>query len=143
MFKIFLEEINFQKIDNPRDRMSLGPPSSVVTIGKPQAAASNKVKPTKQMGNYIMITSDRGMGGLSYNLREHMNDLNASDNKTGNKITVAQFDTQHTSIEEFNPKKNWEIKGRGGTCFQPVTDHYNDPQWSVCCAESKFLSFYK
>ena len=48
--------------------------------------------------------------------------------KTGNQITVAQFDTQLTSVEEFNPRKNWEIKGRGGTCFQPVTDHYNDPK---------------
>ena len=45
--------------------------------------------------------------------------------KTGHKITVAQCDTQINSIEDFNPKKDWEIKGRGGTSFQPVIDHYN------------------
>jgi predicted metal-dependent peptidase len=46
--------------------------------------------------------------------------------KTGHKITVAQCDTQINSIQEFNPKKDWEIKGRGGTDFQPVIDHYNE-----------------
>ena len=46
--------------------------------------------------------------------------------KTGHQITVAQCDTQINSIEEFNPKKDWDIKGRGGTDFQPVVDHYNE-----------------
>ena len=46
--------------------------------------------------------------------------------KTGHKITVVQCDTQIVSIEEFNPRKDWEIKGRGGTEFQPVIDHYNE-----------------
>ena len=41
--------------------------------------------------------------------------------KTGHCITVAQCDTA-TSVEEFNPRK-WDIKGRGGTDFQPVIDH--------------------
>ena len=50
--------------------------------------SSNKVKSTIPMGNYIMITSDRSRGGLSYNLRKHMDVLNASDNKTGNKIKI-------------------------------------------------------
>jgi len=26
----------------------------------------------------------------------------------------------------FNPKKDWEIHGRGGTSFQPVVDHFNE-----------------
>jgi predicted metal-dependent peptidase len=46
--------------------------------------------------------------------------------KTGHQITVAQCDTRLNSVEAFNPKKNWEIKGRGGTSFQPVIDHYNE-----------------
>ena len=48
--------------------------------------------------------------------------------KTGNQITIAQFDTELTDVSEFNPKKSWEIKGRGGTHFQAVIDHYNDPK---------------
>ena len=46
--------------------------------------------------------------------------------KTGHQITVAQCDTEINSIEVFNPKKDWDIKGRGGTDFQPVVDHYNE-----------------
>ena len=46
--------------------------------------------------------------------------------KTGHKITVAQCDTRLQSIKEFNPNKDWEIHGRGGTSFQPVIDHYNE-----------------
>ena len=54
-----------------------------------------------------------------------MNELNHM-HKTGHKITVAQCDTQINSIEDFNPKKDWNIKGRGGTDFQPVINHYNE-----------------
>ena len=47
--------------------------------------------------------------------------------KTGHKITVAQCDTQFKNqLEEFKPKQDWEIHGRGGTSFQPVIDHYNE-----------------
>ena len=45
--------------------------------------------------------------------------------KTGHKITIAQCDTELNSVEDFNPRKDWEIKGRGGTSFTPVIDHYN------------------
>jgi len=50
--------------------------------------------------------------------------------KTGHKITVAQCDTHLGSVKEFNPKKDWEIHGRGGTSFQPVIDHYNENKGS-------------
>lgn len=77
--------------------------------------------------NHVLVGVDTSGSVSSEELVEFMNEL-VHMHRTGNKITVAQFDTELTSIEEFNPKKNWEIKGRGGTCFQPVTDHYNDPK---------------
>ena len=77
--------------------------------------------------NHVLVGVDTSGSVSTEELKEFMNEL-AHMHKTGNQITVAQFDTQLTSIEDFNPKKNWEIKGRGGTCFQPVTDHYNDPK---------------
>ena len=77
--------------------------------------------------NHVCVGVDTS-GSVSTNeLKEFMNEIHHM-HKTGHKITVVQCDTQINSIEEFNPKKNWEIKGRGGTCFQPVTDHYNDPK---------------
>jgi predicted metal-dependent peptidase len=46
--------------------------------------------------------------------------------KTGHKISVAQCDTNLRKVEEFKPKKDWEIHGRGGTSFQPVIDYFNE-----------------
>ena len=60
-------------------------------------------------------------------LVEFMHELNHM-HKTGNQITVAQFDTELTDVSDFDPKQNWEIKGRGGTDFQDVVDHYNEPK---------------
>ncbi len=77
--------------------------------------------------NHVLVGVDTSGSVSSAELVEFMNELYHM-HKTGNQITVAQFDTELTSVEDFNPKKNWNIKGRGGTCFQPVTDHYNDPK---------------
>jgi len=41
------------------------------------------------------------------------------------KITVVQCDTHAYDPEPFNPKKEFKVKGRGGTSFQPVIDHFN------------------
>ena len=45
--------------------------------------------------------------------------------KTGNEITIVQCDTNMHKPESFNPKKDFKVKGRGGTDFQPVIDYYN------------------
>lgn len=75
--------------------------------------------------NHICVGVDTS-GSVSNNeLKEFMNELTHM-HKTGHKITVVQCDTQIVSIEEFNPRKDWEVKGRGGTEFQPVIDHYNE-----------------
>ena len=77
--------------------------------------------------NHVLVGVDTSGSVSSEELVEFMHEL-CHMHKTGNQITVAQFDTELTSIEEFNPKQNWNIKGRGGTYFQPVVDHYNDPK---------------
>ena len=50
--------------------------------------SANKVKPTTPLGNYIMITSDTGIGGLSSNIKKHLNVLNSVDNNQGQKIKI-------------------------------------------------------
>ena len=77
--------------------------------------------------NHVLVGVDTSGSVSSEELIEFMNELTHMY-KTGNEITVAQFDTQLTDVSPFNPKQNWEIKGRGGTYFQPVVDHYNDPK---------------
>ena len=77
--------------------------------------------------NHMLVGVDTSGSVSSEELVEFMHEINHM-HRTGNQITVAQFDTQITDISVFDPKKNWEIKGRGGTHFQPVVDHYNDPK---------------
>jgi predicted metal-dependent peptidase len=75
--------------------------------------------------NHILVGVDTSGSVSSDELVEFMHELHHM-HKTGHKITVAQCDTRLNSVEEFNPKKDWNIKGRGGTSFQPVIDHYKE-----------------
>jgi predicted metal-dependent peptidase len=75
--------------------------------------------------NHILVGVDTSGSVNNDELKEFFNEL-AHMCKTGHKITVAQCDTSLRTVEEFKPKKNWEIHGRGGTSFQPVIDHYNE-----------------
>jgi predicted metal-dependent peptidase len=75
--------------------------------------------------NHILVGVDTSGSVNNEELNEFFSEL-AHMSKTGHKITVAQCDTSLRTVEEFNPKKDWEIHGRGGTSFQPVIDHYNE-----------------
>jgi len=75
--------------------------------------------------NHILVGVDTSGSVNTEELKEFMNELYHMY-KTGHQITVAQCDTNLNSVEEFNPKKDWDIRGRGGTSFQPVIDHYNE-----------------
>lgn len=75
--------------------------------------------------NNILVGVDTSGSVSNSELVEFMNEL-AHMSKTGHEITVAQCDTQINSVEKFNPRKDWDIKGRGGTSFQPVIDLFNE-----------------
>jgi|TARA_R100000081_G_scaffold92213_1_gene73364 predicted metal-dependent peptidase len=75
--------------------------------------------------NHILVGVDTSGSVNNDELKEFFCEL-VHMHKTGHKITVAQCDTQLHSIKEFNPNRDWEIHGRGGTSFQPVIDHYNE-----------------
>ena len=75
--------------------------------------------------SHILVGIDTSASVNNNELKEFMSEL-YHISKTGNQITIAQCDTQLNSIEKFNPKKDLNIKGRGGTDFQPVIDHYNE-----------------
>tara|TARA_R110002167_G_scaffold35948_4_gene114345 strand:+ start:3934 stop:5097 length:1164 start_codon:yes stop_codon:yes gene_type:complete len=75
--------------------------------------------------NHILVGVDTSGSVNTAELKEFYSELTHM-HKTGHKITVAQCDTKLGSIKEFNPKKDWEIHGRGGTSFQPVIDHFNE-----------------
>ncbi len=75
--------------------------------------------------NHICVGIDTSGSVNNEELKEFVNELTHM-HKTGHKITVVQCDTSINSIEDFNPSKDFEVKGRGGTSFQPVVDHYNE-----------------
>ena len=79
--------------------------------------------------NHILVGVDTSGSVNNDELKEFFSEL-AHMCKTGHKISVAQCDTKLRTVEEFNPKKDWEIHGRGGTSFQPVIDHYNEKKGS-------------
>ena len=93
--------------------------------------------------NHVLVGVDTSGSVSSEELVEFMHEL-VHMTRTGNDITVAQFDTQVTDVSKFDVKKNWDIKGRGGTSFQPVVDHYNHPksQYSafVCLTDGEASS---
>ena len=80
--------------------------------------------------NHICVGVDTSGSVSNDELKEFMSEL-CHMHKTGHQITVVQCDTQINSVEVFNPKKDWEIKGRGGTSFQPVVDHYNEKDYTA------------
>jgi len=75
--------------------------------------------------NHICVGIDTSGSVNNDELKEFVNEL-CHMHKTGHKITVVQCDTGIRSVEDFNPNKDFEVHGRGGTSFQPVIDHYNE-----------------
>ena len=75
--------------------------------------------------NHILVGVDTSGSVNNDELKEFFSELTHM-HKTGHKITVAQCDTRLNSVKEFNPNRDWEIHGRGGTSFQPVVDYYNE-----------------
>lgn len=75
--------------------------------------------------NHICVGVDTSGSVSQEELEEFWSELTHM-HKTGHQITIVQCDTRINSIKPFNPKRDWEIHGRGGTTFQPVIDHYNE-----------------
>ena len=75
--------------------------------------------------NHILIGVDTSASVNTKELEHFMSEM-VHVQKTGHQITVAQCDTGISDISPFNSRKDWQIKGRGGTCFQPVIDHFNE-----------------
>ena len=75
--------------------------------------------------NHVLVGIDTSGSVNIKELYEFLNELHHIS-KTGHEITVAQCDTQISSLEKLNIKKDIKITGRGGTSFQPVIDHFNE-----------------
>ncbi len=74
--------------------------------------------------NNILVGVDTSGSVSNHELKEFMNEL-CHMHKTGHMITVAQCDTEINSVEKYNPRKDWEVRGREDNDFQPVVDLFN------------------
>lgn len=81
---------------------------------------------------HILVGIDTS-GSVSTNeLKEFLNEMHHMK-KTGAEVTIVQCDTSISDIRKFNPHKEFEVKGRGGTSFQPVIDYYNENERHYSC----------
>lgn len=74
---------------------------------------------------HILFAVDCSGSVSTAELLEFQKEL-AYNAKQGYQITLLQADTIIRSIEPFDPKKPLEIKGRGGTEFNPTIEYYNE-----------------
>lgn len=73
---------------------------------------------------HILVAVDTS-GSVSTNeLIEFLHEIHHIS-RTGTEVTLIQCDTAISHIGKFDPKKDFEIHGRGGTSFHPVTDYYD------------------
>lgn len=74
--------------------------------------------------NSVLLAIDTSGSVSNSELMEFLSEM-SHIHKTGVEITVVQCDSIMYDPEPFNPQKQFTIKGRGGTEFQPVIDYYN------------------
>jgi predicted metal-dependent peptidase len=66
-----------------------------------------------KMRNHVLLAVDTSGSVSSSELKEFLSEMNHI-HKTGTEITVVQCDSHMYDPEPFNPKKEFQIKGRGG-----------------------------
>ena len=81
---------------------------------------------------HILAAIDTSGSVSTDELKEFLNELYHMK-KTGADVTIIECDTAISYIGKFDPKKDLEIHGRGGTDFQPVIDYYNENQKEYSC----------
>jgi predicted metal-dependent peptidase len=87
-----------------------------------------KIKPKRR----ILVAVDTS-GSVSTNeLNEFLSEIHHI-HKTGTEVTIIQCDSAISYIGTFNPRMDFEIHGRGGTSFHPVTDYYDENKEKYNC----------
>lgn len=74
---------------------------------------------------HILVAVDTSGSVCTEELKEFLNEINHIQ-RTGTEVTIIQCDSAISHIGKFDPKKDFEIHGRGGTSFHPVTDYYDE-----------------
>lgn len=81
---------------------------------------------------HILVGIDTSGSVNNSELKEFLNEIHHMY-KTGSEVTIVQCDTAISHVGPFDPKKDFEVHGRGGTSFQPVIDYYNEHFHKYSC----------
>jgi len=87
-----------------------------------------KIKPKR----HILVGIDTSGSVSKSELEEFLHEMYHIQ-KNGTEVTIVEADTYIRHVSKYNPKKDVEIHGRGGTDFQPVIDYYNDNTSKYTC----------
>jgi predicted metal-dependent peptidase len=87
-----------------------------------------KIKPRR----HILVGIDTSGSVSSNELKEFLHEIYHMQ-KTGTEVTIAQADAAIRHIGPYDPKKDIEIHGRGGTSFQPIIDYFNEHPHKYTC----------
>lgn len=77
-----------------------------------------------KMRQHMLLGIDTSGSVSNSELKEFMNEIHHIY-KCGVDVTIVQCDTEIKSIEPYNGKNDLEVKGRGGTYFDPVIEYFN------------------
>ena len=80
----------------------------------------------------ILVAIDSSMSVSISDLKEFQNEL-IHMHKTGHDISIVVADTEIKDQFKFNPRVPLNVKGRGGTSFQPVIDLYRENLKKYSC----------
>ena len=81
---------------------------------------------------HILAIVDTSASVSTNELKEFLNEMYHMT-KTGSEVTLVQCDTAISHIGKFDPRKDLELHGRGGTNFQPGVDYYNEHMRNFSC----------
>ncbi len=77
-----------------------------------------------KMKKHVLIAIDTSGSVSNAEVQEFMSEMKHI-HKTGVAMTLAQCDTSIQSIEKYDGSNKLNIKGRGGTYFDPILDYLN------------------
>jgi predicted metal-dependent peptidase len=86
----------------------------------------------RQDFSHILVAIDTSASVSNDELKEFMSEIHHIY-RTGHDITLILCDTRIHNIVKYNPRLDIEIKGRGGTEFQPVIDYYRENLTRYSC----------
>jgi predicted metal-dependent peptidase len=81
---------------------------------------------------HILAAVDTSGSVSTKELKEFLQEMHHLT-KTGADVTLMQCDTAISHVGKFDPKRDVEIHGRGGTEFQPVIDYFNEHNPKYSC----------